>query len=322
MVSLCIAIRQDLGNRILSTLRTWNEGVPTLVAGLGLFARKALRARQDLVNSFQTYLSSDYQDAAEVIKERIRVMSEYSVPLEDIARMQVSFNVALLANTAPSIFWTLFNVFSRPDLLQDLRVELEQFAVSRDEENRQVELDIVAIKTKCPRLLAVFEETQRTLTIHANIRKVLEDTKLGPYLLQRGNYVQIPNAPIHNDSEIWGPDSHDFNPRHFAKNDGTALSSSLPSNSFLAWGMAPHLCPARQFASTEILVFAALLFLRIEMEPVGGNWKRPEPKVGDLVTVLAPKTDVEVEIRQREGWGGTWVLKMGESTSKVPLTSG
>jgi cytochrome P450 len=322
LVSLSIPIRRNLINKILNTFRNWNEGVPTLVAGLGAFAPKALRARRDLVNSFNTYLSSNFQDAAEVTKERIRVMSDYGVPPDDIARMQASFNIALLSNTAPSAFWTLFNVFSRPGLLKELRTELEECAVSLDGENSQYELDVAAVKTKCPLLLSVFEETQRTLTIHANIRKVLEDTTLGAYHLQKGNYIQIPNAPIHNDAELWGPNPTDFNPRRFVKNDGTTLSSSLPSNSFLAWGVAPHLCPARQFASTEILAFAAMLFLKVEIEPVGGKWKRPEPNVGDLVTVLPPKTDVEVEIRQRDGWDRNWVPKIGESTSKVPLTSG
>ncbi|KAN0121753.1 cytochrome P450 [Hyaloscypha variabilis] len=311
-----------LDKKIEGAFWTWNEGLPTMVVGLGLFAREALRARQLLVNSFKTYLNNDYQDAAEVIKERIRILSKYGVPLDDIARMQATFNIALLSNTAPSAFWTLFNVFSRPELLQELRAELEECAVSQNSDNSGYELDIVAVKMKCPRLLSVFEETQRTLTIHANIRKVLEDTTLGNYHLQKGSYVQIPNAPIHNDGELWGPNPTEFNPRRFTKNDGTALSSSLPSNSFLAWGVAPHLCPARQFASTEVLAMAALLFLRVEMEPVGGIWKRPEPKVGDLVTVLPPKTDVEVEVRQRVGWDGNWVLKIGKSTSKVPLTSG
>jgi hypothetical protein len=66
----------------------------------------------------------------------------------------------------------------------------------------------------------------------------------------------------------------------------------------------------------------ALLFLRMEIEPVGGKWKRPMPRFGDFVTVLPPKMDVEVEIRPRDGWHGNWSLKMGESKSRVPLASG
>lgn len=236
--------------------------------------------------------------------------------------MQLSFNIALLPNTVPTAFWTLFNTFSRPEVLQKLRAELTGYAISRDKTDQRIELDVVAVKTRCPNLLSVFEETQRTLTVHANIRKVQEDTILNSFRLKKGSYLQIPNQPIHFSKEVWGNDPTAFNPGRFFREDGSSLGSSLPSNSFLAWGAAPHLCPARQFASTEILVMAAMLILRIDMEPVGGSWRRPRPKIGELTTVLPPKEAVEVEIKPRDGWNGNWILKMGESRSKVPLTSG
>jgi cytochrome P450 len=285
-------------------------------------APKVLKARQDLVDGFKKLLNGDYEDVAKVTKDRVRAMSEYGVPLDDNARMVVAFTIALLSNTAPTMFWTLYNVFSRPELLQELRAELEEDAVARSSGGSQYELDIVAIKTKCPLLLGVFEETQRTLHVHANIRKVLEDTTLDTYRLQKGNYVQLPNAPIHRDADIWGENPTDFNPHRFLKSDGTAVSSSLPSNAFLAWGTAPHVCPARQFASTEILAMTALMILKFELEPVGGQWKRPDPRYGDLATILPPKKDMEVVVRPRQGWNGECVLKMGLSTSKVPLVSG
>jgi cytochrome P450 len=313
---------------ILTIPRAWNDGIPTLVAGLGIFAHKALKARQEVIDSCNQYLNGSYDDAAEMTKERIRVMSEYNLPTDDIARMISSFNTALLSNTAPTAFWTLWNIFSRPALLQELRTELEDNAVSshktQDGAKSEFELDVAAIKTKCALLLSIFEETQRSETIHANIRKVLEDTKLdNKYVLKKGNYVQIPNAPIHHNGEIWGPDASDFNPRRFVKSDNApALALGLPSHAFLAWGTAPHLCPARQFASTEILVMVALLVLRMEIEPVGGKWERPASSLGDLDTVLPPKKDVEVEIRVRDGWDGVWKAKMGDSRSRVPLASG
>jgi cytochrome P450 len=165
-----------------------------------------LRGRQDVINSFKEYPSGDYEDASELVKEQVRVMSAYGVPADDIACQRAAFDIALLSNTAPTAFWTLFNIFSRSALLQELRAELEQNAVisSRVQNggNSEFELDTVAIKTKCPLFLSVFQETQRTLTIHANIRKVLEDTTLEGHRLQKGSYVQIPNAPIHNNAEL------------------------------------------------------------------------------------------------------------------------
>jgi cytochrome P450 len=306
--------------------RTWNDGVPTLVAGLAIFARKTLKARIILIDTFNKYLKRGFRDAALVIKERIRVLSDYGAPRDDIARMQVAFGVALLSNTAPTAFWFLYNIFSQPPLLQALRAELDKHAVpspgTQDEKPLDFEVDVVAIKTKCPLLLSVLEETQRHLTIHANIRMVLEDTTLDDYHLLKGNYVQIPNAPIHHDTELWGSDAAEFNPYRFTKIDGTKLAPSLPSYAYLAWGTAPHLCPARQFASTELLVMAAQLVLRVDIKPVGGRWVRPKTSIGDLVTMLPPKKDIEVEVTAREGREGNWTFKMGESMSRVPLASG
>jgi hypothetical protein len=171
-------------NQVLNHLKIYNDSLPTLVARLRVFARKALRARQQLINCFKNYLNSDHQDAAEVIKEQVRIMTEYGVPADDIARMLVTFNVVLLSNTGPTVFWTLFNIFSQPKLLKELRTELEEVAISRKGVNFEFELDLVAIKTKCPILLSIFEQTQRTRTIHAYIRKGLEDTTLDIYCLR------------------------------------------------------------------------------------------------------------------------------------------
>jgi hypothetical protein len=106
------------------------------------------------------------------------------------------------------------------------------------------------------------------------------------------------------------------------KNEETVLALSIPPYSFLASGTVPYLCPARQFASTEVLVMMALLALRVKIEPLGGKWERPEPSYGDLVTILPPKRDIAVNIKSRDGWDGNWSLKIGESTSRVPLSSG
>jgi hypothetical protein len=66
----------------------------------------------------------------------------------------------------------------------------------------------------------------------------------------------------------------------------------------------------------------ALLALRVEIKPLAGKWKRPEPSYGDFVIILPPKMDIDVDIRSRGGWGGNWSLKIGESASRAPLDSG
>ncbi|QDS68831.1 hypothetical protein FKW77_006554 [Venturia effusa] len=295
---------------------TWHDGTPAMATGFSIFVPAAVRARQFLVDAIKKYHRGDFSDAAQVTKERIRVLREYGVSEDDVARMQLSFNIALLPNSVPTTFWVIFNTFSHPNLFLRLREELERKAVKRSD-GKRYGLDVSALKTKCPLLLSIFEETQRHQTVHANIRVVEEDTRLNSWHLQKGNFLQIPNQPIHFNKDLWGDDYEVFNPNRFqARKDGAS------SNSFLAWGAAPHLCPARQFASTEILVMLALLVLRVDLVPVGGIWGRPDPKYGEATTILAPGGDVEVGVALRDEWVGEWVIEMGDSRAKVPLASG
>jgi cytochrome P450 len=302
-----------------------------LMAGLGIFSPKTIGAFQDLLSAYRSLVREDFEDTGQVFKERVRVLTEYKVPEDDIARMSIAFSFGMLSNTAPTIFWILYDVLSRPELLHEIRQELEEQAVTGDQDHSRFELDVDALKTKCPLLLSTIQETQRTKSSLAIIRKVMEDSTLDTYSLQKGSYLQIPSAPIHRNADLWGADQADFNPRRFVNND------ARPSNAFLAWGTAPHLCPARQWAATELLIMTALVCLRIEIEPVpkgwfkikrweigplSAKWKSPALKYSESSAILPPKDDIEVNFKPRAGWNGDWTLKMGESNSKIALASG
>lgn len=222
----------------------------------------------------------------------------------------------MLSNTVPTFYWTIWELFSRRSLLHEVRQELEAQAVIKQEHGYT--LDLGALKSKCPLLLSVFQETQRIRHIHAAIRRVMKDTLLdGKYLLKEGDYLQMPGHPIHVNTTIWGPSAREFDPYRF-------LKIAKPTGSgFMAWGTPPHLCPARQFAATEILIMVALLAMRADLEPVSGVWERnPSLDFNDPVTVLNPKKDVQMNINVRGQWAGKWALHMSPSHSRVPLASG
>ncbi|KAF3939020.1 hypothetical protein ABW19_dt0206282 [Dactylella cylindrospora] len=294
-----------------------------------VFLKESIQGRDILIEAFRQYFQNDHSDAADVIHARERISKQDNISLDDMVRVQVSFNIALLPNTVPTAFWTLFNIFSRASLLQEIRKELEDMAVSR--EGDECYIDVAALKIKCPLLLSTFEETQRTRTLHANSRQVMEETVLdGKYWLKKGSYVQIPTAPLHSHRDAWGDDTAEFDPRRFMPERMATYSGKgqLPiSYSFLAWGTAPTLCPARQFASTEILVFIALLVLQVDLEQVlpggrSGEWKAPGLQTNQMAVILPPDGRVEVKVRLRKGGEGNWKLKMGESKTRVPLASG
>ena len=101
-------------------------------------------------------------------------------------------------------------------LSQHGRQEVEAQAVIKQNDGHA--LDVGALKSRCPLLLSVFQETQRVRHIHAAIRRVMKDTLLdGKYLLKEGNYLQMPGHSIHSNTSIWGPSAREFDPYRFIK---------------------------------------------------------------------------------------------------------
>ncbi len=279
-------------------------------------------ARAKVLVAFQKYFKSDPQDAALVIWDRQRAQREAGMTEEEIIKQDITFPIAIFPNTIPAFYWTAWELGSRPDILSEVREEVENQAVSGSRNDGFV-LDVAALKTRCPLLLSVFEETQRTRHVHANIRAVISDTVVGDkYLLKAGNYLQMPGNPIHTSNEVWGSSASKFDPYRFVPKRGIDRDA-IPASGFLAWGAPPHLCPARQFATTEILIAVAMLVVRADLRPLNGVWeKNPALKYGELTTIVNPKKDKEVVVSVRERWTGKWSLKMSESRNRISLASG
>ncbi|KAI1648166.1 uncharacterized protein F4817DRAFT_74665 [Daldinia loculata] len=137
----------------------------------------------------------------------------------------------------------------------------------------------------------------------------------------------MPGPPIHRDVSVWGQSAGTFNPYRFVPKTSSVVSADAvpPTSGFLSWGAPPYLCPARQFASTEILIIVALLAMRVDLIPAArsGQWEQsPALNYGELVSVFNPAKDVEMYVKPREQGVGKWTLEMGESTTRVPIASG
>ncbi|KAI5457677.1 cytochrome P450 [Mariannaea sp. PMI_226] len=302
---------------------TWESYKTSHLIGTD-FTGKGYAARDIVFEAFRKYCKAIPEDASLVMKERQRVMLEGGVCEEDAYKQQAIFCSGVFPNTAPTMFWTIYEIFSRPEVLQELRDEISREAVTGSRETGFV-LDVAAVKTTCPLLLSVYQETQRTRHVHAVIRKVTSDTLLdGQYLLKNGHYLQMPGNPIHTSTALYGPNADTFDPYRFMPQKGGDQKKTRDPSSFVAWGSPPHLCPARQFAATEIMILVALLVMRVDISPVKGReWERSPPlNTRDGVTVYNPKKDVEVKVESREQWRAEWTLKMGESKTRISLASG
>ncbi|KAK2022916.1 cytochrome P450 [Colletotrichum zoysiae] len=284
--------------------------------------KRGYAARERVFQSYVKYCKTLPEESSHLMKEHQRVLGEAGISGTDKAKQAAIFTIASFSNSAPTLYWTLWELFSRPRILAEVRDELAQHAVAQSGDG-QFNLDVAALKSQCPLLLSVFQETQRTRHVNPSFRKVLKDTLLDDkYLLKEGTYLQVPGNVIHSEAGIWGPTALQFDPYRFMLKKSGERDSSTASG-FVPWGAAPYLCPARQFAATEILIMAALLAMRADMRPASGVWdKNPALNHADLATLSPPVKDVDMVVSVREVWSGRWALKMGESRSRVPLASG
>ena len=304
--------------------RKWHAHLSAHISGLDFdIFGKGYAARQKVFVAHVKYCEDIPSDTSLLFKERWRVLHEAGISEMDCIKQQATLPIGMLSNTVPTFYWTFWELFSRQDVLTRVREELETQAVIKKEDG--FALDVAALKSNCPLLLSVFQETQRVRHIHAAIRKVMQDILLDDkYLLKAGNYLQMPGNSIHIDTRIWGSSAAAFDPYRFVNYSSEIKKAARHNPSdFRAWGAAPHLCPARQFAATEILILVALMAARVDIWPSTGTWERdPALDFNDPVTVLNPKKDVQMHVATRKSWVGKWSLQMSQSTKRVPLASG
>lgn len=188
--------------------RLFNNQIPLITSGLAwLFAPKADKARKNNLARHWAYSrAGGPETASDFIKERTRILVENGCPPIDAAHMNGGLDVALISNYAGIAFWTIYHVLSHPGLIEAVRDEAEK-AVVKGENGDDYTLDVSILRTSCPLLVSVLQETQRFKTTHANIREVISDTSISAggkdYVLRKGNYVQLHGVPVLHSKELW-----------------------------------------------------------------------------------------------------------------------
>ena len=278
-----------------------------------LFARRAVAGRRAITDALTEYLRSDaHRNGSEYIQTKYVTCTEHGMPLEDTAKLDLGGLTGLNSNAGPATFWFVFFVFSRPALLRSIREEIAAVLLTCESEGDLVThtLDVTKLKEKCPLFVSTYQEILRMHSLGATVRLVLQDTILQDrYLLKKDGVVMIPAAAVHSDPSVYGPTAGEFDAYRFMKkggDDGNSgkYESRIPKGAYRAFGGGTSLCPGRHLAVTEILTFVALLVMRFEMTPANAvDWKVPEPDQSNMATAVpAPKGDILVEVRAREGW--------------------
>lgn len=277
-------------------------------------ARKPVAARAKVAKAFEAYYKAGgVQKASALAQMRYQSEADNNLSVEDIARYEVGGSIAILVNTAPSTFWTLFLLHAHPGLLEDIRAEIDACTMTTTQGEATVKtIDITTLKEACPLLLSAYQEVLRYSSMGTSVREVMEDTYLDQWLLKKGAMLQMPSRIIHQDASLWGANVADFNPRRFLAEEKQNRPRDV---CFRAFGGGKTLCPGRHFATNEILAVVAVFIVRLDMKPVGGRWKLPTTANTNVAAVIMePDDDVQVEVKTRQGFEGVkWAIKLDKS---------
>lgn len=297
----------------------FESGLMSVLIGLlpSITARRPVAARGRVARAFEAYYRAGGAEKASVLARlRYQTGVDNGLSLEDIARFEVGGSIAILVNTVPAAFWTLFFLSSHPGLLEDIRKEIDACVIPTDGGATRI-VDITTLKSSCPLLLSAYQETLRHRSMGTSVREVMQDTHLDRWLLKKGAMLQIPSRVIHQDAALWGSDVAEFDPRRFLAENKANRARDV---CFRAFGGGKTLCPGRHFATNEVLAVVAVFVARLDMKAAGGGkWEMPTSQNTNVAAVvMEPDVDVDVEITLREGMEGVkWEVRLDGEGDKV-----
>lgn len=290
----------------------FDHGLGGLLTGIfpSLTAAKAYRGRERLARAFKEYIECGrYKDESRIVQNRIRIAEQYGWTADMTARSELSFLFAGIVNTATTISWVILHIFARPSLLSTIRAEIEGARKASEILFGEGSLSPNVVKEQCPNLVAVFRECLRVGSENFSNRLVKEDTMLADkYFLRKNSVVQIAGSVIHADDDIWGGDAAEFNHKRFLG------KSAVHPAAFRAFGGGKTLCPGRHFATTEVVMLAALMITSFDMSAVdGGQIEVPSKNDAIMpVHILEPLTEepikVRVELRREAEDAIKWIV--------------
>lgn len=228
------------------------------------------------------YFGSEYYlQGSDFVKTRRKTV-HYEDLIGDIARSETVNGIAILGNSVPTAFWTIFHIYSDWGVLQTVRDQVSQIT-SLSPDGRTKFINISKLRD-APIIFSVLQEALRHRATGTGPRLVMEDISVGDegYLLKRGSLVIIANKALHFDKEEWGDDVAAFRADRFCK--------KTPSRAFRGFGGGVNLCPGRGFAMVEVGALIAMLAMRYDIEPVvaGQGWREPGQKMTNMSLQIAP----------------------------------
>ncbi|ORY10234.1 cytochrome P450 [Clohesyomyces aquaticus] len=295
---------------------SWNAFVPGISHILyspyaPLTARNALKARGRVIDAFRKYFETGgHLQAFPMVADMYETNKRSGLPPAEAAKMEIATSLAMLSSGANTAFWFLYQIFSDPSALHSIRYELAELSIrdpTSDGITKRSLIRLDKLKTHCPILIAMFNETLRYHSTVTNIKQVQHDTILADqYLLKKNGIVMIPGRSVHHNKEIWGPSASIFDHHRFLSLSSNSNKNLASTSAFRPFGAGVTMCPGRHFSTNAILSLVAITVVEFDVVPTRGEWRVPWKRNADLWNAM-PKPDWDVEVMFiRRGGEGEW----------------
>ncbi|KJZ75729.1 hypothetical protein HIM_04886 [Hirsutella minnesotensis 3608] len=306
-----------LNGKLIDDLWTWETALPNMLVTPwhSVTNADAFQSRERLQKALGEYYSSrgDLEESvAAVTSARAAVLRKHGLPDSEIGRFEASLLQLSVGNTIPTTFWMVANIFTRRELVERLRAELEPLARRSGD---AVSVNITRFDDVCPLLVSCYREAIRLSSHALCVRRVMEETVISDgrgasYVLKKGSDVQIPAGFTHRAEDIWGASAAQYDADRFVNNQ-SRLSAQAEKNkraSYIPFGGGKHLCPGRNFAFAEILGATAALVLAFDVSSDGAQAPVWLPDMA-TTTIMggASKPDkmgegMSLVMKRRPGW--------------------
>ena len=115
--------------QLIKDFWVFEQGMIGLLPNLlpAITARKAYLARKKLLAALTEFVEKErYKKASLIIQQRVAINLKHGLTKEMAGHAELIMLFAIVGNAIPITFWLLGNLFSRPELLAEVRQEIER----------------------------------------------------------------------------------------------------------------------------------------------------------------------------------------------------